>query len=280
MPPLAKKAGLIKALFIGVLAAPASVPAQAVSSHSDSPLSPPSSGSPASSWVSPIGGGKTPHASPSAGDFDDALSTPPLPETTGVYEAAATVRSSKSSGQQDPGPREKAELPRLSPPSQAVQEGGTSGGLHGLPSLLTMGSSLAIVLGLFFLFAWTLRRGPPGGAAMLPTEVVEVLGRVPWTHRQQLHLLRCGTKLVLVNVAPEGVETLTEITEPEEVDRLLGLCRQTHPQSASAAFRQMLQQFAGERRNPDFPMRSAEENPSLANPGLGRIHRPLRDADA
>jgi flagellar biogenesis protein FliO len=111
--------------------------------------------------------------------------------------------------------------------------------------LLTIGSSLAVVLGLFFLFAWTMRRGSPGGSAVLPGEVVEVLGRAPLTHRQQLHLLRCGRKLVLVNVCAEGVETLTEITEPEEVDRLLGLCRQSHPQSASATFRQVFQQFAG-----------------------------------
>ena len=44
-----------------------------------------------------------------------------------------------------------------------------------------------------------------------------------------------------------GVETLTEITEPEEVDRLAGICRQAHPDSTTAAFRQVFQQFAGQR---------------------------------
>jgi len=107
----------------------------------------------------------------------------------------------------------------------------------GLGSLVTVGGSLAVVLGLFLMVAWLL--------TPLPSEVVEVLGRAPLAGRQQLHLLRCGRKLLLVSVTPAGAETLTEISEPEEVDRLAGLCQQARPGSATQAFRQVFEQFTG-----------------------------------
>ncbi len=116
----------------------------------------------------------------------------------------------------------------------------------GLPLIVTLGGSLALVLGVFFLIVWAVRCAAPRGLTVLPSEVVEVLGRAPLAGRQQLHLLRCGKKLILVSVTPAGAETLTEITEPEEVDRLAGLCQQARPNSATAAFRQVLRQLAGQ----------------------------------
>ena len=103
--------------------------------------------------------------------------------------------------------------------------------------------SLTFVLALFAAGAWALRRGLPAGAAVVPSEVVEVLGRVPLAHRQQAQLLRVGNKLLLVSLFPGGAEPLTEVTDPDEVQRLIGLCRAAQTQSASAAFRQALAQF-------------------------------------
>jgi flagellar biogenesis protein FliO len=120
----------------------------------------------------------------------------------------------------------------------------------GIPSPLTVAGSLAFVLGLFLLVAWVMRRTTPGATALLPKEVVEVLGRALLASRQQLHLLRCGHKLLLVSATPAGVETLTEITDPVEVDRLAGLCQQTRPDSATTMFRQVFQQLAETPRPP------------------------------
>jgi hypothetical protein len=61
-----------------------------------------------------------------------------------------------------------------------------------------------------------------------------------------MHLVRCGHKLLLVAISTAGADTLTEITDPVEVDRLCGLCRQSHPQSATTAFRNVLNQFGGD----------------------------------
>ena len=119
-----------------------------------------------------------------------------------------------------------------------------AGGTGGLKSLVTVASSLAVVLGLFLVVAWAMRRAVPGASVVLPSEVMEVLGRATLAGREQVHLLRCGSKLLLVSVSQTGVEPLTEITDPDEVSRLAGLCRQSQPGSTTAAFRQVFQQLA------------------------------------
>lgn len=113
----------------------------------------------------------------------------------------------------------------------------------GLNMVLTTGGAVVLVVGLIFVLAWVVRRAAPRGSLPLPAEVVEVLGRTALAHRQQVHLVRCGRKLLLVSVTPDGAETLTEITDPVEVDRMLGLCRQSRPDSSTAAFRQMFEQY-------------------------------------
>ena len=91
------------------------------------------------------------------------------------------------------------------------------------------------MLGIFFALVWVLRRASPPGAALLPTEAFEVLGRAPLANRQQAHLLRCGNKLLLISAGAAGAEPLTEITDPAEVDRLTELCRQARPSIATTA---------------------------------------------
>lgn len=146
-----------------------------------------------------------------------------------------------------PSPAPSAQEPgRL--PLPAADQGDRAGPrAYPLPSVATLLGSLAVVLGLFLLLAWVLKLAMPKGATMLPRDAVEVLGRAPLAGRHQVHLIRCGNKILLVSVTPSGAETLTEITDPVEVDRLAGICYQSRPFSASANFRQLLQGFATER---------------------------------
>jgi flagellar biogenesis protein FliO len=118
--------------------------------------------------------------------------------------------------------------------------------MEGWPSIGNVAGSLGIVVGVFLAVVWGMRRMAPKGAGQLPKEAFEVLGRAPLVGRRQAQLIRCGPKLLLVSVAADEVETLTEITEPAEVDRLAGLCMASHSTSASAAFRGILDHFAKE----------------------------------
>ena len=59
-----------------------------------------------------------------------------------------------------------------------------------------------------------------------------------------MHLIRFGNKMLLVCVSPSGVDSLGEITDPAEIDRLAGLCEQEQATSATAAFKQIFGQVA------------------------------------
>ena len=135
-----------------------------------------------------------------------------------------------------------------------------------LTSLVTVGASLVVVLGLFMIVAWLLRKASPGSSASLPKEVFEILGRAPLASRQQVHLVRCGRKLLLLSVTQAGIETLAEIDDPAEVDRLAGLCVQSQPGSATAAFRQVFHQFTANTAADDGTTRSF----ARASSGAGR----------
>lgn len=153
---------------------------------------------------------------------------------------ATTIRAARASASQRAVP--------LSAPGNVAGHA-KAGGISAAPSspvgsVVTMLASLAMVLGVFLLATWLVRKSLPATGRTLPVEVVEVLGRVSLAPRQPAHLLRIGQKLLLVSISAAGTRTLTEITDPAEVDRLAGLCRQAHPQSSTAAFRQVLQHFA------------------------------------
>jgi flagellar biogenesis protein FliO len=149
------------------------------------------------------------------------------------------------------GPGSSAALPPDSEMIPLRPRGSTTGratGSSGSPTgtMTTVVGALAVCLGIFLLLVWVTKRSAPAGSGQLPKEVVESLGRVPLQGRQQLQLLRIGRKLLLIHVTPHGAETLTEIADQPEVERILGLCQQTRPTSVSSSFREILTQYESE----------------------------------
>lgn len=137
----------------------------------------------------------------------------------------------------------KTNVPRASGPAAAPAASGAIG---------TVVGSLAIVLGLFVVLVWCSKRFAPAGSAMLPKEAIELLGRASLTPRQQVQLVRVGNKLLVVAISTTGIETLTEITDAAEVERLAALCRRQQPASASSSFSQILGQLSREPARPGF----------------------------
>jgi len=252
MPPLARSLGLML-----VLTAPVCLVAAPYAPGRDVPLPRGTQGGPAGRprQEQPVGwpprtnpdwrGGAVPavyesDVSVSAAPADFGFDGPPTPQTESRQLAGASTGESPAL----PDRSSPLALPRRGGSSQA----GAARRMSGLPSVVTIASSLALVLGLFLVVAWVMRRAVPGGATTLPGEVVEVLGRKVVAGRQQLQLLRCGNKLLLVSVTPAGVEPLTEITDQDEVNHLAALCRRAQPGSATAVFRDVLEQFSGRPR--------------------------------
>ena len=154
--------------------------------------------------------------------------------------AASEGRGARGEGRGSP-------LPLARPGSGAsnsLREGPaapTSGG-----SIVTVVSSLAIVLGLLFGVTWLMRRAGPAGSQPLPSDVVQVLGRAMLSPRQQMQLVRIGDKLVLIANTPAGVQTLTEITDRAEVQRLAAACEAARGGSSTGTFRQVLTQLGSQ----------------------------------
>ncbi|MDR1958639.1 MAG: flagellar biosynthetic protein FliO [Planctomycetaceae bacterium] len=111
--------------------------------------------------------------------------------------------------------------------------------------MLSMAGCLAVVMGAFFMMVWCMKKAAPRHSGILPREVFEKLGSVPFTSKMQLHLFRLGGKLILASVTPDSMEAVAEITNPDEVVHLVGLCKQNDPSSISASFQQVLKQYAG-----------------------------------
>jgi flagellar biogenesis protein FliO len=119
----------------------------------------------------------------------------------------------------------------------------------GLPSesIYSTLSALVFVLGLFFLGVWAIRRGGKKKSTALPSSVVRVLGRVTLAPKHFAELVRVGNKLVLVSLTPDGPKPITEVTDPDEVDRLAGLCQQMDAKSSSQEFEEMLRELGSSR---------------------------------
>lgn len=198
---------------------------------------------------------------------------PPTPETKSVpliawsageeqlpAAASSTVRQDRSVSpaifsEAVPQAKQTSKLRRLAPQSSAsaTSRSKMSANRDSLPfslprieSFTTAGAGLAIVVGLFLVCAWLMRRSGPKPTTPLPKEAVAVLGRVPLAASHFAHLLQLGNKLVLVSVSPDSVTSLAEVTDPAEVHRLLGLCTRNHKHSTTAEFHQVLEELASE----------------------------------
>lgn len=111
--------------------------------------------------------------------------------------------------------------------------------------------SLAVVLSFFLLVAWLIKKSQPRSFLKLPGDVVQVMGRTPMAPRQQMYVVRFGSKLLLISHQPGQTQTLGEITDADEVQRLAGLCEANHPGSISNSFRDVLKQVTMGKTEPE-----------------------------
>lgn len=140
--------------------------------------------------------------------------------------------------------------------------------------------SLTLVLGLYFSFVWIMRKINPNGNAGLPSEVIEVMGHVPFGPKRNLQLVRLGSKLLLLNNGPEGTQPLGEITDPVEVEYLASLCsgkRKTAAQTITA-IQHAAKRLATARTVPEPGPVSAPAASSSTSGNLASILRTLEQS--
>ncbi|MEO0529722.1 MAG: flagellar biosynthetic protein FliO [Planctomycetota bacterium] len=127
--------------------------------------------------------------------------------------------------------------------------------------LTATGGGLAIAVGLLLSTIWLIRSCAPKSSRPLPTDVVEVLGRAPLGAKQTTQLVRVGSKLVLIAVTPDGAKTLTEVTDPGEVQRLIAACESSSGRGSAADFDDMLQQLSNEPADRGFLGKADRDDP-------------------
>lgn len=81
--------------------------------------------------------------------------------------------------------------------------------------------ALAVVIGLIFLVRFLVRRFGGGAAPIGRNQPVEIIARTAVGGKQHLLLVRMGERVVLVGQSVGGMVSLSEITDPEEVGRLV-----------------------------------------------------------
>jgi flagellar biogenesis protein FliO len=92
--------------------------------------------------------------------------------------------------------------------------------------LVTIGSSMALVLGLFAAFVWVSKKAQRGGGGsrLIPDEVLRVLGHKNLGTLGHVSLVRCGRSILVVSSSPTGVQSLATITDESEVRHLEAAC--------------------------------------------------------
>ena len=92
--------------------------------------------------------------------------------------------------------------------------------------LVTIGSSLALVLGLFGALVWVSKKAQRGGGSgrTIPDDVLRVLGQKNLGPLGSVSLVRCGRSVLVVSVSPSGIHPLATITDDEEVRHLEAAC--------------------------------------------------------
>lgn len=179
---------------------------------------------------------------------------PPAPHRSSPMSLDTAVQPVSDSVEVDSTTRDGR---HLAPPAQPLTSLGTATEdnklslprlfkLPQLKSLGTAGAGLAVVVGLFLVCAVLVKHSRGKANSVLPQEAVATLGRISLTAKHTAHLLQVGSKLVLVAISAEGIQKITEVTEPSEVDRLLGICMKSHKQSTTAEFQRVLQELSQE----------------------------------
>ena len=110
----------------------------------------------------------------------------------------------------------------------------------------------------------------PAAVRGLPSSAIEVLGRRPLEPRVSLQIVRCGTRVLILGLGPDGARTLSEITDPVEVDLIVGACRTANTEpSQRPSFANLFESIA--RPQTGAPLRNPLSHSNRSQTVVGDI---------
>lgn len=109
---------------------------------------------------------------------------------------------------------------------QGSQGQASNGAARQAPSVWGTLGALLVVISIILVAAKLFKKHSPLVSSNLPLEVMEVLGKRPLDARQTIHFVRCGSRILILGSSPAGLEMLSEVLDPVEVDLISGMCRE------------------------------------------------------
>jgi len=166
--------------------------------------------------------------------------------------------------------------------SELIRRPGATGTTTPVPSaiktptleLQRVGLSLAAVIGLILALRWGGKKlfQRPGGARA--TRAVQLLARSPVSPRQQVLLLRVGRRILVVGDCNGQMNSLSEITDPEEVAALVVQLHEEKSDFSAKAFGALFSQAS---RNMGHNEEEAEESVPADEPPEPEASEPPLD---
>ncbi|MBD3674797.1 MAG: flagellar biosynthetic protein FliO [Planctomycetaceae bacterium] len=147
---------------------------------------------------------------------------------------------------------------RITPPEASQdRESDISGTPLNGSSIGTTIAALGAILLLFLGLVQVWRKYTPQANQSLPESAWQILGTVPLNQKHQLCVVRIGSRLLVLGQSEQGLQTLSEITNGEEVAQLMALCQTPPKNSDNVSFGDLLSKFRD--RSESFSVSSSEE---------------------
>jgi flagellar biosynthetic protein FliO len=121
----------------------------------------------------------------------------------------------------------------------------------GYTDTLKLIASLGAVIALIAFAVWGFRRFAPRTASMFASENLRVVSRTYLGPKQAVYLVKAPGRLLVVASAQDSITLLSEITDPDEIERTIGAAHAGHPKSQTKSFTNVLSGLSTGARDKD-----------------------------
>jgi len=133
----------------------------------------------------------------------------------------------------------------ITPPKTETSDETSGQANSALPgrSIGTTIAALGAILLLFLGVVQVWRRYSPTVSMSLPESAWEVLGSAPIDQKYQLTIVRVGSRLIVLGKSDQALQTLSGITNGEEVAELMTMCQTNSSPSETVSFGDLINKF-------------------------------------
>lgn len=135
----------------------------------------------------------------------------------------------------------------------------------------TLGA-LALVVALILAMRWLLRRSSSVRASSRMPQAIEVMAKTAVSPKHTVMLVRVGRRVLVVAAGADGMNTLAEIQDPEQVSELLGDVQRGKANSLSGSFAKALGGWRNQMTEAGEPVETVGVGP-LTTPAAGAADR-------